>query len=61
MGWKDGVSFQSAAAKKTRPAHTASAQEYSIEENTFLFNMEATIIVGMSLQDRKTTFVGKLM
>jgi hypothetical protein len=56
-----GVSCQSAAAKNTKPAQTAKAHVYSTDVNILLFKIDATSMVGMSLQDRNTTLVGKLM
>lgn len=61
IGWNDGVNVQSAAANKTNPKHIQNAQKYSTEENIFLCTIDATIIVGINLHDRKTTFVGKLI
>ena len=39
----------------------AIAEAYSYDLKTLLLIIVAMIIVGMSLQDRKTTFVGKLI
>lgn len=61
IGLKDGVSFQSAAANIINPAHIATPHTYSVDENVRLFIMVAITMVGINLQDRKTTLVGKLM
>ena len=61
IGWNEGVNCQSAAAKHTKPAHAAIAQAYSTDENILLWTIVATIIVGINLHDRNTTFVGKLI
>mmetsp|Transcript_2449 Transcript_2449/g.3839 ORF Transcript_2449/g.3839 Transcript_2449/m.3839 type:complete len:108 (-) Transcript_2449:517-840(-) len=61
MGLNEGVSCQSAVVNMTSPMQTEKAHKYSADEKTFLFISVATIIVGTSLHERKTTFVGKFM
>jgi len=57
----DGVSFQSAAANRTNPVEIAKAHVYSFDEKVRRLTIVEMSMVGNSLQDRKTTFVGKLM
>ena len=60
-GLKVGARFQSATEKKMRPMQTEKAHMYSMLEKILRFMMVAMSMVGTSLQDRKTTLVGKLM
>ena len=60
-GWKVGDNSHSAAANKINPIQIATAQAYSVLEKILRCINDATIMVGMSLQDRKTTLVGKLI
>lgn len=57
----DGVSFQSAAAKRTNPVEIAKAHIYSFDEKVRRLIIVEMSMAGNSLHDRKTTFVGKLM
>lgn len=61
MGLNDGVSFQSAAAKMINPSEMANALAYSMDLKMRRLIMVAISIVGMSLLDRNTALVGKLM
>lgn len=61
IGWKIGVSLQSSTVNTINPKDMENAHAYSKGENIRLFINVAIIMVGMSLQDRNMTFVGKLM
>jgi len=61
IGLKEGVNFQSAAAKTMRPREMANALAYSMDLKMRRLMIVAMSIVGISLLDRNTAFVGKLM
>lgn len=61
IGLNDGVSFQSAAAKMINPREMEKALAYSMDLKIRRLIMVAMSMVGMSLLDRNTALVGKLM